>query len=409
MRILILGAGHNQLSAIKLAKEKGCTVIVTDYLTDAPGRKLADYHEQVSTFDIKTNIQVAKKHQVDGVMTLGTDQPVFTAAKVAAELGLPALISVETAKAVTNKKYMKKTFIDNNIPTVNYRLLKKNFSLEELAGIRFPAVIKPLDSQGQRGIYKLDRGEDIYHFFADVLSYSREEEILLEEYYPANEITINGWVEKGKTYILLITDRIVYNNYPHIGICTAQNFPPKFAQGKFPEIKEITEKIVRVFNIKMGPIYFQYLIGDQGLKVNEIACRIGGGHEDESIKFLTGIDILDLTIAASLGQETDSLSFDNFQMENIKKSLSMQFICAKPGIVHSLFNSLELIKMPGIKNALCNLHLGQEITQLTNASERIGYMMIEADNDQSLQSRIENAYRHYRVIDQWGNNLVMRF
>lgn len=409
MRILILGAGHNQVSAIRKAKEKGCTVIVTDYLTDAPGRKLADYHEQVSTFDIAANMEVAKKYQVDGVMTLGTDQPVFTAAKVAEGLGLPALINVDTAQAVTNKKYMKKIFRENDIPTVNYRLLKKDFSYAELAEICFPVVIKPLDSQGQRGVYKLDRIEDVQRLFEDVLSYSREEEILLEEYYPANEITINGWVEEGKTHILLITDRIVYNNYPHIGICTAQNFPPKFAQGRFPEIKEVTEKIAQAFKIKKGPIYFQFLIGEKGLKVNEIACRIGGGHEDESIKLLTGIDILDLTIAASLGQEMDSSLLDNFQMESIRKSLTMQFICAKPGIVHSLFDCAELKKMPGVKKALCNLHRGQEITGLTNASERIGYMMIEADNDQSLQSRMENAYRCYQVLDQWGNNLVMRF
>src|SRR5690554_584074 len=114
MRLQILGGGNNQLNAIKRAGEKGHEVVLIDYYENAPGRKYAKYNELVSTFDVDKNIEVAKKYSIDGIMTLGTDQPIYTAARVASELNLPSFLDVPTAKAVTNKKVMKDTFAKYN-------------------------------------------------------------------------------------------------------------------------------------------------------------------------------------------------------------------------------------------------------------------------------------------------------
>ncbi|PKM86253.1 MAG: carboxylate--amine ligase, partial [Firmicutes bacterium HGW-Firmicutes-12] len=199
MKLLILGGGNAQLQAIKRAKEMGHSVIVSDYYPDAPGKKYADYKELESTFDVEKNIEIAKKYKVDGVMTLGTDQPVYTAASVAEVLGLPSFIDTQTALAVTNKRIMKQILMDNGIPVAPYRFIKEGFMDLELAGLNFPVVIKPLDSQGQRGIYKLNTIEDIRLHIKDTLSYSREDEIIVEEFYENKEITVSGWVDAGQT------------------------------------------------------------------------------------------------------------------------------------------------------------------------------------------------------------------
>ncbi len=110
MKLLVLGGGNCQVNAILRAKQKGCNVIVSDYYDDAPGKEYCDFKELVSTFSIEENIEVAKKYEIDGVMTIGTDQPVYTAANIAEELGIPSNIDVFTAKAVTNKRVMKNIF-----------------------------------------------------------------------------------------------------------------------------------------------------------------------------------------------------------------------------------------------------------------------------------------------------------
>ena len=55
----------------------------------------------------------------------------LTAAKVSETLGLRFYVDEKTALAVTNKRIMKKLFINHGIPTVPYRLIKSNFDLEE--------------------------------------------------------------------------------------------------------------------------------------------------------------------------------------------------------------------------------------------------------------------------------------
>ena len=324
MKLLILGGGSGQLSVIKKAKKMGHEVIVSDYYEDAPGKSYSDYGETVSTFDINGNIEVAKKYNIDGVMTVGTDQPVYTAARVAESLNLPFFLSSETAKAVTNKRNMKNTFKKHNIPTVNYKILNKNFSKNELENINFPVVIKPLDSQGQRGVFKLNKIEEIGEKFSEVLKFSREDAILLEEYYDSKEITVSGWVKDKKLNILTVTDRIRYEHSLNIGICTAHIFPSKFLKSHYEKIKEISNKIIDSFKINNGPIYFQFLIGEKGIKVNEIACRIGGAYEGDFMPYLTGVDILGLMVDLSFNYNIKSEKLKNYKILNNDKWLSVQ-------------------------------------------------------------------------------------
>lgn len=407
MKLLILGGSNIQLNAVRRAKKKGHTVIVSDYYRDAPAKKMSDYSELVSTFDVEANIEVARKHGVDGVLTIGTDQPVYTAARVAEECGLPSLITAETAKAVTNKRIMKNIFKENSIPTVNYRIISKNFCEKDLEGIRFPVVVKPLDSQGQRGVYKLDSVNDIKAVFNDVLSFSREKEILAEEYYPSDEITVSGWVHKLKPYLLTVTDRICYSNYPHIGICIAHNFPSRFLDKYHNEIMHISEKIVQAFNIHEGPVYFQMLLGGQGIMVNEIACRIGGAYEDEFIPIVTGIDILDILIEASLGNNYDVAALQDYKMSKNSKLLTVKMIFASPCTIKSMNDMESLRQLPGVVHAKYNFKPGYAIKSIENATARAGYVIITGDSPTVLEENVRRVYNSLKICDETGENRII--
>lgn len=409
MKLLILGGGHCQLNAIKRAKEKGYEVIVSDYLEDAPARLICDHSELVSTFDVEANIKAGKKHDIDGIMTLGTDQPVYTAAKVSEALNLPCLIDSKTAKAVTNKKVMKMIFKENNIPTAKFLFLKRDFKKEELKEIKFPVVIKPLDSQGQRGVYKLDSIGAVRENLEKVLSYSREEEVLIEEYYEHEEITVSGWVDEGTAHTLTVTDRVTYNNYPSIGICTCHNFPSKHLNKYYDEIEGITQKIVKAFNIKNGPIYFQMLIGKEGIKVNEVACRIGGAYEDELIPLLTGVDILDLVMETSLGRKPKLENLKKYSLRNNTKHSSVQLLFVKPGKISTVSDIEEVKKLCGVVNGKYTLKPGQKIPEITNATQRIGYIIIEGDNKEELNENIKRVFQNIFITDSNHNNLIINF
>ena len=110
------------------------------------------------------------------------------------ELGLPSFLDVPTALSVTNKKVMKKILKSNNIPTAGYVLVDNNLNKDHIKDLNYPVVLKPLDSQGQRGVYKLNNPKEVEENIQSTLSYSREEQALLEEFFPGDEITISSWV-----------------------------------------------------------------------------------------------------------------------------------------------------------------------------------------------------------------------
>lgn len=408
MKLVILGGGSCQLNAIKRAKEKGHTVIVVDYYPDAPGKQLADIGELTSTFDVAGNLRVAEKYDIDGIMTTGTDQPVYTAVKVATEFGLPVLVDLATAKALTNKKVMKRTFQAKGIPTVDFRFLSKDFNPDDLAELNFPVVIKPLDSQGQRGVFKLNSKEEISNHFAQVLSFSREEEILLEEYYESNEITVSGWVKDGQLYLLTITDRHTYENPPHIGICTAHLFPSRYLKKYYDQIQEISVRIVEGFNISNGPIYFQMLVGSQGIKVNEVAGRIGGAYEDVFIPLLTGVNILDMVIDSALGREIDELALKSYQLRKTNQRLSVQLLFARSGEIAGFSDLNDLKNLPGVITAGFNFKVGDQIGQIENATQRAGYLIVQGQSQNSLKDNLNLAFDHIKIYDREGKNLIIR-
>ena len=408
MRLLILGGGSGQLSLIKKAKELGHQVVVSDYYSDAPGKKIADFASTSSTFDFEANLKTARKYKVDGILTSGTDQPVFTAAQVADKLSLNQYLSVETAKAVTNKKVMKNKFSAAGIPTVKYKILTPDFAVQKLADFKRPFVVKPLDSQGQRGVFKLHSTAKIREKFKEVLSFSREDQILVEEYYKSDEITISGWVIDGRAKILTVTDRLRFEEDIHIGICSSHLFPSKYLKDYFSEIKNLTQKIVDEFEIETGPLYFQFLIGDQGIKVNEIACRIGGAYEGDFMPELTGVDILEMMVKLSADQEVDQTALENYSLSDNDNYLSSQLFFAGPGEIKKITAISKLLKLPGVLNAGLNYEVGDRISEIENATARAGYFIVMAENKKQLQKRAAGVYDNLKIINQNGKNIVLR-
>lgn len=406
MRIQILGGGNNQLSGIIRAKEKGHEVVLIDYYEDAPGRAYATFNEVVSTFDVDANIQMAVKYRVDGVMTLGTDQPVYTVACVAASQNLPSFLDMDVARAVTNKEIMKTIFTENEIPTVPYRFITKEAHESDVAGMKFPVVLKPLDSQGQRGVFKLNSPREVIKNLAETLSYSRQEKALVEEYYESDEITVSAWVEAGVACILTVTDRETFQFEKHIGICFAHDFPSKHL-GAYENIKGIIDKITRAFGIKNGPLYVQLLVGKAGILVNEVACRIGGAYEDIFIPYLTGIDLVDRVIDFSLGFKP-TLSVRGYDILDNKKHLSVQLFFVKPGKAMDLTKVEQLTKLTGVIAAGYNIAKGTVLKAIDNATARAGYMVIIGETRDALNNNVDNAFQHLKVINENGENLVIQ-
>lgn len=409
MRVMVLGGASNQLDLIRRLKSNHDEVILVDYSEWCLGKPYADVYVRQSTFDAAAVLAAAKEHKVEAVMTTGTDQPVYIAARVSEKLGLKFYADEKTALAVTNKRVMKKVFEQNGIPTTAYRLIKADFSPEELEGLRFPAVLKPVDSQGQRGVFRLQKPDEVGQYIEETLSFSREDTALIEEYYPNDELTVNGWAADGDVTTLSVVDRVTFEKQNHIGICLCHNAPTVYLKTYGDEIDALTKKIVKAFGIKNGPIYFQYFVGTDGLKVNEIAMRVGGAYESVTIPLITDIDILGLNIDFIKGRDLDLNALKAFRWREQKRYVSTQLVFFKPGRITAMTDANLIRALPYVKYFDCFYKKGDMIGTIENASARAGYFVAVGATFEDMIENVNSVFDRFAVLDEKGRNMIKKY
>ncbi len=80
--ILIFGAGINQLTLIKAAKELDLISIVLDPNPHATGKNISDFFYSVKGNDYKTTKEIVTKHKVKGTVTSQMEKSMLLMAKL---------------------------------------------------------------------------------------------------------------------------------------------------------------------------------------------------------------------------------------------------------------------------------------------------------------------------------------
>lgn len=403
--ILLLGGSVTQLNLIKKAKARGLRVILADYYANPPGAAYADVHEQVSTFDIDACLAVAKAHGVSAVATMGTDQPVLTAAVIAEALGLPSFIDRETAKAVTNKRVMKACFERAGVASAPYRLVTRDWNIREADGLSFPLVIKPADSQGQRGVYLLrERAELTQAVLGEVLSFSTEGYALVEPYLGKREVTSMGFLQDGDYHHIIVTQRNTLVNGKHIGVCTSHLGPCPAHFEHYDRIAALSRDASLALGVRNGPVYIQMLQDGERFVVNELAARVGGGYEDVMLPYLTGFDILEAVLDGALGLRPQV----RIQPPDGSRFVSNQLLFTRPGTVADLTEIESVRALPFALSAMYNFAKGDAIGSIENATTRFGHCVVAGESMEALASNVELLYDRLQVTDTLGQPMLYR-
>ena len=331
----------------------------------------------------------------------------LTAAIASEALGLPYFLTVSQARMVTNKAVMKQMFREEGIPAAPFSLLSPGFGDEELSGLNFPLVIKPLDSQGQRGVLRVQSIDEIRDRMEEVLSFSREQRILAEEFYPSNEITISGWVYRGEPMIFSITDRDTVENDPYMGVCISHRYPSRF-HNEWGELEALTRRICRRIGLTEGPLYFQVLGGGRGFQVNEIACRLGGAYEDEFLPGLCGADPLDLLIEQTVNRDYTWDTPQSMAAQREGKFFSLQMFFCRPGVISAQRGMDEALAIPGIDRGRFLLSSGTRVGNRENSTQRAGYFFLTSKSSGEVNRLIDRAYDCLEILDDRGVNIIER-
>jgi hypothetical protein len=115
-RLLVLGAGRQQLGLLAAAERRGLLVIAVDRDPAAPGFRFAGRRALISFEDEPAIHRLAEAEGIDGVISPANDWSVGIAARVAQRLGLPHPLDPQTAALAGSWLRQRERFSETGVP-----------------------------------------------------------------------------------------------------------------------------------------------------------------------------------------------------------------------------------------------------------------------------------------------------
>ena len=396
--VLFVGAGRHQRRAIAQARERGLRVVAVDRNAVAPGLALADVAEVVDFSDLERVVEIARAHRVAGVLTVSADRAVPVVAGVAEALGLPG-IGNETAHRMTHKLAMREALAAAGVPQPSYAPIRApGEGAVALAEVGVPAVLKPVDSGGQRAVFRIDAPEGLGRKVEDAIEESPTRTAMVEAFVEGTEM--NGIViaREGEATLLTLSDRL---RPPGIGFGVGwmHVYPPSVNGAQRALSERIAVESVRALGLRDGIAFPQLIASPDGsVVVVEVAARIPGGQMADLVRHAVGVDLVEVALRQALGEPVP----DELALPRFSQPLAIRFFTAQPGPLPTgrvtAVGSLDtVLAAEGVVQADTYIELGETIRPVRRDGDRRGYVIAVADTPEHAVERADQAASLFTV------------
>ena len=337
--------------------------------------------------------EVGRRHSVDGVLTVSADRAVPIVAAVAEDLGLPG-IGRETAYLMTHKIAMRRKLAELGVAQPEFAAVRTLHEAQTaLETIRLPAVLKPANTGGQRGLFLLRYDDELETHLHAALAESPTQEAIVERYHDGLELNGLAVARDGHVTPLTLSDRL---RPPGIGFGVGwiHVYPTTLFADALVEAEDVVVRAVHALGLRNGIAFPQLLASEDGVRVIEVAARIPGGEMARLALHAIGVDLIDIALRQALGEDVP----DELVAPRFHRPLAIRFLTADPGPLPSgrvrRIGSLEkVMAFPGVVEADTYLSLGETINPVRLDGDRRGYVIATGDTNIEALERAEAAAR----------------
>ncbi len=392
-KIMILGASILQLPAIEKAKEMGLDVIAVDMNPSAVGFNVPNIKKEIiSTIDTQAILEAAKRYEIDGIMTLATDMPMRSVAVVSKEMGLIG-ISEDTALKATNKAMMRDALNEAKVPIpLYYKVRNKEQykdAIEQIMSKGLKCIVKPADNSGSRGVALLNDLSDTYKVFDYSMKYSRNGEIVVEEYMDGPEVSVETLAYKGDVHVIQITDKITTGAPFFVEMGHSQ--PSQLDKDIKDRIKQVAIEANKAIGIKNGPSHTEIKVTKDGPKIVELGARLGGDCiTTHLVPLSTGINMVESSIKIALGEQPDIKVKWN-------RGSAIRYLKTDKGIINEINGVDELVSKQGVIQVSIVHGIGENVGEIKSSIDRVGFVITQADNVQKAIEIAEDSIKQIKI------------
>lgn len=360
-KVLILGTNAGQADIIRYLKSQEWEVHACGYRKEGPGCDLADCFHLVNTVDVDAVTSLAKEINVDLVYSVSSDSAIKSVTIVSERLNLPHYLNSEIIDLFDKKESLRKFLNDNDISKVSFTTMTEESSFSSWN--TFPCVVKPSDSQGQRGVVLIRDKKDFEDAVLNAIKWSNTKTAIIEEYLEGVEFSSHVFVQNSKIILNELTERYVHG-VKYFGLPKGHGIPLRNVSDECAvQAKMMIEKLVKTLNLTDALLYVQMVATTNGPRIIEIAPRLDGCHIWRLLKIARGYDLRAYAIDGLLGNKVEHQVDD-------RGSYSLYFY-QQP--YNTIFKASDWPKVEGLEFEEFRYNDGEEIVRINGRLEVVGY------------------------------------
>lgn len=394
--MLFLGGVMQQIPAIVQARELGYHVITCDYVPGNPGHRYSDEYHNVSTTDLDGVLSLAQQLKIDGIVAYASDPAAPTAAYVAERLGLPGN-PYESVKLLTEKDLFRDFLQKHNFNApVAGGYATYEAALADIERFKFPVMVKPVDSSGSKGVVKVYEVSKLKAAVDEALSYSRGKRFVVEEFIVKKgyQVSGDGFSVDGKLVFTSYGNELYSGNGTREYVALGEFWPSLLTREQKTKIDAELQRLITELGMRTCAYNIEVILDkDDNVYILELGPRNGGSYIPQLIKYATGVDLVDATLKAAMGDAVPHLEmtpttgvFSNYM---IYSTVSGRF---KELDFDPNFRSANLLE------AHCTAIPGDIVHAYQNTSHSLGTILFKAQSVDEMIAITDNIKDYYRVV-----------
>lgn len=397
---IVLGGTEDHIHLIRRLKKRGYKVVLCDYLEDPPAGSCADLHVRDSILDYDAVAATARKYEAGLIISACIDQAIPVMTELSAQRGTPCYLSLEQGRAFTDKQMMKERMLAAGIPTARYSIIDKH-QVKYLHDFSYPLIVKPTDTNSSKGVVKVNNKAELQGAIHTAARYSRNGKLVVEEFMPGKEYSIDIILVDGQPIILghssLEKSGILKDRFA-ISKCT---MPGGLNEAILISIKDNAEKISRIYNYPNGPLLMQVIADHDRIRVIEFSGRIGGGSKHHLIRLSCRFDCLGYILGL---HERVTADIETIQDGHY---YSCCYAYARNGTIRQ-YSGLDACKKSG---DLLDYYLykreGSSITGMDSSSHRPFSYIVRGASLEEVDHKIVRIDAQLRIWSETGEDLLV--
>ncbi len=316
-KLMLLGGLRFLIPIIEEAHNLGCYVITVDYLPDNIAHNYSDEYHNVSITNKEAVLALAKKLQIDGIMSFAVDPGVVTAAYVAEKMNLPKPASLQSVEVLQNKDLFRKFLFNNGFNTpqsVSCKTIEEaNLGIDKFT---FPLIVKPTDAAGSKGVKRIDSKEELPVAFQYAKENSISQRVIIEEFIEkVGETTgSDSFVTNGKLTFFSVDDQIFDINAPNPYTPIAHKWSSSMPVEHQEILRKEVQRLIDLLEIDTSILNIEARVGKNNqVYIMEVSPRGGGNRLAEILEMATGAKLIANSVKFAIGMKVDEFISTNIK------------------------------------------------------------------------------------------------